>query len=151
MLLAVITNTASDASESLLVRERSYQDNATPAANGVAIANLIRLFLLTEDLTHLDHAAKSLKSFSVVMDQATRACPTLFQALDWYRHPTLVQTTAENVTKLGCQYFPTVVVSIKNDLPDSAVGLVCQGLTCQEPVSTYDQLVEQMSYSQQRK
>jgi len=42
-------NTATDAGHDLIVRERSYTDNATPAANGVAIANLVRLALLTED------------------------------------------------------------------------------------------------------
>ncbi len=32
-------NTASDSSDDLLIRERSYTDNATPSAKGVAIAN----------------------------------------------------------------------------------------------------------------
>jgi len=40
-------NTSSDASQDLIVRERSYVDNATPSANGVAIANLVRLALFT--------------------------------------------------------------------------------------------------------
>ncbi|HAT14119.1 MAG TPA: thioredoxin domain-containing protein, partial [Microcoleaceae bacterium UBA11344] len=39
-------NTAKDCSGDLLVRERSYTDNATPAANGIAIASLVRLALL---------------------------------------------------------------------------------------------------------
>ena len=39
-------NTAKDASGDLLVRERSYIDNATPAANGIPIASLVRLALL---------------------------------------------------------------------------------------------------------
>ncbi|ESA37513.1 thioredoxin domain-containing protein [Leptolyngbya sp. Heron Island J] len=143
-------NTASDASESLLVRERSYQDNATPAANGVAINNLIRLFLLTKELTYLDRTEKTLQSFSVVMDQATRACPTLFQSLDWYRHQTLVRTTAQNIVKLSRQYLPTVVLSVDSDLPDDAEGLVCQGLTCKETATTYDQILEQIETSQRR-
>jgi hypothetical protein len=41
-------NTPQDQGADLLVQERSYQDNATPSANGVAIANLSRLALLTE-------------------------------------------------------------------------------------------------------
>ena len=85
-------NTATDASDSLLVRERSYQDNATPAENGVVIANLMLLSLLIQELNYLDCAEEALKAFSVVMEQATRACPTLFQSLGWYCHQTLVST-----------------------------------------------------------
>jgi uncharacterized protein YyaL (SSP411 family) len=43
-------NNSTDAGKELLVRERSYMDNATPAANSIAIANLIRLSLLTDYL-----------------------------------------------------------------------------------------------------
>lgn len=143
-------NTASDASDSLLIRERSYQDSATPAANGVAIVNLLQLALLTENLTYLDRAERTLKSFSVIMEQATRACPTLFQGLDWYRHQTLIQTSLERAAELLPQYLPTGIVSAQTDLPEHTVGLVCQGLTCQKPAETYDQLLEQIVISQQR-
>ncbi len=143
-------NTASDASDSLLIRERSYQDSATPAANGVAIANLVRLFLLTEDLTYLDRAEKALKSFSVVMDKATRACPTLFQALDWYQHQTLVRTTSEHVATLAREYLPTAVLAVVANVPDESVGLVCQGLSCQELAANFEQMMSQITNSQQR-
>ena len=63
----VTNNTSSDASQDLIVRERSYIDNATPSANGVAIANLVRLALLTDDLHYLDLAEQALKAFSSVM------------------------------------------------------------------------------------
>ncbi|MEM1255670.1 MAG: thioredoxin domain-containing protein [Cyanobacteria bacterium P01_H01_bin.21] len=140
-------NTASDASKSLLVRERSYQDSATPAANGVAIANLIRLSLLAKNLSYLDQAEKALKAFSIVMDKATRACPTLLQALDWYRHQTLVRTTQENVVQLSHQYIPAAALAIEPNLPERTVGLVCQGLTCKETASTYEQIQAQMKVS----
>lgn len=141
-------NTAGD--DSLLVRERSYQDNATPAANGIAIANLMRLALLAKDLSYFDRAEDSLKAFSVVMDQAPRSCPTLFQALDWYRHQTLVRTTADHVATLSRQYAPTTVFAVDSQLPDGVVGLVCQGLTCKDPALNYEQMEQQMQVSQQR-
>lgn len=143
-------NTASDTSDSLLVRERSYQDSATPAANGVAISNLMRLFLLTEDLTYLERSEKTLKAFSVVMDQAPRACPTLFQSLDWYRHHTLVRTTANHVATLSRRYLPTVVLAVQPDLSDGAVGLVCRGLACREPAMSIEEMMQQIDMSQQR-
>ncbi|NEP54908.1 MAG: thioredoxin domain-containing protein [Moorea sp. SIO3C2] len=143
-------NTASDASASLLVRERGYQDSATPAANGIAVTNLVRLSLLTKDLTYLTKAEQTLKAFSVVMDQATRACPTLFQALDWYRHQTLVKTSAEYISQLAPQYQPTTVWVIDEQLPEESIGLVCQGLTCRKPAQTLAEMYTQLANSQQR-
>lgn len=141
-------NTSS--SDDLLVRERSYHDSATPAANGIAISNLIRLFLLDQNLASFDRAENALKAFSVVMDKATRACPTLFQALDWYRAQTLVQTSSDYVAMLAKEYSPTTVFSVTSQLPQNAVGLVCQGLTCKEPAIDYEQMKQQITASQQR-
>ncbi|NEP16762.1 MAG: thioredoxin domain-containing protein [Leptolyngbya sp. SIO4C1] len=142
-------NTASDASDSLLVRERSYQDSATPAANGIAIGNLVRLFLLAENLQYFDRAEQALRSFGTIMERAPRACPSLFQALDWWQHPTLVRTSAAQMPTILEQYLPTAVVKLEPDLPAGAVGLVCQGLSCQEPASDQAQLMAQLKASQQ--
>ena len=77
-------NNAVDNSSDLLVRERSYMDNATPSANGIAIANLVRLALLTENLEYLDRAEQGLQAFSSVLQKSPQACPSLFIALDWF-------------------------------------------------------------------
>lgn len=143
-------NASSDVSDSLLVRERSWQDSATPAANGVAIANLMRLSLLVKDLAYFDRAEDALKAFSLVMAQAPRSCPTLFQSLDWYRHQTLVRTTADYTSTLLREYAPTTVFRIDSQLPEGVVGLVCQGLTCKDPATSYDQMKQQIVLSQQR-
>lgn len=142
-------NTASDASELLIVRERSWMDNATPAANGVAIANLVRLALLTEDLSYLDKAEQALKVFGQIMSKAPQACPGLFAALDWYRHHTLIRTTADQISLLSQQYLPTVVYLLE-PMPAGAIGLVCQGLTCQAPAQSQAQLQEQATQIQTR-
>ena len=143
-------NTASDASSDLLVRERSYVDNATPAANGVAIANLVRLALLTENLTYLDRSEQALQAFSSVMHQSPQACPSLFTALDWYHHCTLVRTTVDHLTSLVAQYLPTTVSMPESNLPSGVVGLVCQALTCLEPAQSRDKMWEQVQRSQIR-
>jgi hypothetical protein len=137
-------NTANDASQDLLVRERSYVDNATPAANGIAIANLVRLALLTENLPYLKQAATALKTFAGIMEKSPRACPTLFTALDWYRNCTLVRTTAEQIAELMAQYCPTLVFARESSLPAGTVGFVCQGLSCLEPARTPEQLHQQV-------
>ncbi|MDJ0714560.1 MAG: thioredoxin domain-containing protein [Prochloraceae cyanobacterium] len=137
-------NNAADNSKDLLVRERSYIDNATPSANGVAIANLVRLALLTDNLEYLDRADRALQAFSIVMQQSPQACPSIFSALDWYLHPTLVRTTSEQLDSIVPQYFPTCVYRVDTDLPDNALGLVCKGLSCLKPAESREMLLEQI-------
>ncbi len=142
-------NTAWDASGDLVVRERSYIDNATPAANGIAAANLVRLFLCTENLAYLDRAEHTLRAFNIVMEKAPQACPSLFAALDWFQTHTLVRTTAEQVQRLSAQYLPTTVLRV-DELPEGAIALVCQGLSCNEPAQRENQLDRQLQQSQTR-
>lgn len=142
-------NAASDCNNQLLVRERSYADNATPSANGIAIANLVRLALLTENLQHLDRAEQTLQAFSSIMTQSPQSCPSLFTGLDWYRHCTLIRSN-DQLADLITQYFPASVYQLETNLPDGAVGLVCQGLRCLEPAHSLERLLEQVGQSQTR-
>jgi uncharacterized protein len=140
---------SAEAADDLLIRERSWLDNATPAANGVAIANLVRLALLTEDLSHLNRAEQALKTFNQVMTNSPTACPSLFAALDQYANQTLIRTTPEQLGHLQ-GYYPTANLQFVTDLPAGTVGLVCQGLKCKEPAQTPAQLQKQLNQSQQR-
>ena len=140
-------NTAKDASRDLLVRERSYVDNATPAANGVAIANLVRLALLTKDLDYFDKAEQALQAFGSIMQESPTACPSLFVALDWFRNCTLVRSTADQIALLETQYLPTAVFALETSLPEGAVGLVCQALSCKEPARSWEHLRSQLQQS----
>ena len=143
-------NTAKDTSGDLLVRERSYTDNATPAANGIAIASLVRLALLDQNLEFLDRAEQGLQVFSSIMQDAPQACPSLTSALDWYQHSTLIRTTPELISGLISQYYPTAVFQIEADLPEGVVGLVCECLTCKEPAKSQEQLLAEIQKSQTR-
>ncbi|WP_341527487.1 thioredoxin domain-containing protein [Nostoc sp. UHCC 0302] len=143
-------NASSDSSQDLIVRERSYADNATPSANGVAIANLVRLALLTDNLHYLDLAELGLKAFRNVMRGAPQACPSLFTALDWYRNSTLIRTTPEQINSLIFKYLPTAVFAVASDLPQGSVGLVCQGLKCLAPAESAEHLWQQVQQSQTR-
>jgi len=60
-------NTTSESSQHLLLRERNYQDNATPSPNGIAIANLVRIASVTKKLEYLDRAELALKRFGHVI------------------------------------------------------------------------------------
>lgn len=143
-------NTATDASRDLLIRERSYIDNATPSANGIAIANLVRLSLLTENLDYFDRAEQTLQAFASVMEQSPSACPSLFAALDWFRNQTLIRSAIEQIAALETQYLPTTVFKVLETLPENAIALVCQGLSCKEPAKTQEQFTQQIQQSQIR-
>jgi hypothetical protein len=143
-------NTSSDASQDLIVRERSYADNATPSANGVAIANLVRLALLTDNLDYLDLAEQGLKAFRSVMSRAPQACPSLFIALDWYRNCTLIRTTTEQIQSLIPRYLPSTGLVAVAKLPEGSVGLVCQALKCLPAAANLEQLLQQVQQSQLR-
>lgn len=143
-------NTSSDASQDLIVRERSYVDNATPSANGVAIANLVRLALFTDNLHYLDLTEQGLNAFRSVMNSSPQACPSLFTALDWYRNSTLIRTTTEQIHSLMSQYLPSVVFAVASKLPEGSVGLVCQGLKCLPAAPSVEQMLQQVRQSQVR-
>ena len=137
-------NNSTNAAQELLVRERSYMDNATPSANGVAIANLIRLGLLTDDLAYRDRANKGLQAFGTVMEKSPTACPSLFIALDWFLHGTTVRSNQTNLEQLSAEYLPTTVFKLETDLPANSIALVCQGSSCLEPASNIEQVLAQI-------
>ena len=137
-------NNSADAGKELLVRERSYMDNATPSANGVAIANLVRLGLLTDNLEYRDRAKQGLKAFSVVMEESPTACPSLFVALDWFLYGTSIKAEPKAIEQLSYQYLPTTVYRVTTDLPENSIALVCQNISCLEPATTLEQVVEQI-------
>jgi uncharacterized protein YyaL (SSP411 family) len=139
-----------DARDDLVVRERSFEDNATPSANGIAIANLLRLFLLTENLDYLDRAEQGLNAFAPAMVQAPRACPSLFSALDWFRNPTLVRIQSDLIPAVRSAYHPTTMVQPAPSLPEGAIGMVCQGLSCKAVANSLSELLAQLQQIERR-
>jgi uncharacterized protein YyaL (SSP411 family) len=136
--------------DDLIIQERSYMDNATPAANGIAIANLVRLFLLTENLDYFDRAEQGLLAFSTILAKSPQACPSLFAALDWYRNCTLVRIMEEQLEELRGLYLPTVMIQKVHSLPEGAIAFVCQGLSCKKPATSLEELHRQLRQCQTR-
>ncbi|ELR98158.1 thioredoxin domain-containing protein [Gloeocapsa sp. PCC 73106] len=142
-------NNGSDNGATLPLRERSYNDNAIPSANGVAIANLVRLSLLTDNLEHLDRAQEILAIFGNVLQKYPQTCPSLVTGLYWYLHPISVRATLNQLGELISQYFPTTAFILDPELPENYLGLVCKGLACQKPATTQAELLEQIRASLQ--
>jgi uncharacterized protein len=137
-------NNALDCDQHLLVKEKSYLDNATPSANGVAITNLVRLALLTDDLAYRDRAERGLRAFAIIMEQSPQACPSLFVALDWFLQGTVVKTTTEYLKRLIPEYYPTTVYRLHEDLPENTIALVCNSVSCLEPAINLEVLKQQI-------
>jgi len=137
-------NNGLDNSQDLLIRERSYQDNATPSANGIAIANLVRLAGLTDNLDYLTQAEQALTAFSYVLKQSPQACPSLLVALDHYRFGNTVRSQSELLSTLLSHYLPVTRYQIAENLPNQAIAIVCQGLSCLEPAINQEQLLNQL-------
>ncbi|MBW4661556.1 MAG: thioredoxin domain-containing protein [Drouetiella hepatica Uher 2000/2452] len=136
-----------DATRNLIMQERSCDDSSLPSANGVAIANLVRLFLMTKEMIYLNRAEQGLHAFNDVMIKTPQKCPSLFLALDWFRNQTLIQTGSEAIASLTLRYFPTAVFQLETDLSDGIAGLVCQDLSCQVPAQSWEQLQQQVQQS----
>jgi uncharacterized protein YyaL (SSP411 family) len=137
-------NTASDGAQDLPIRERSYMDNATPAANSIAIANLIRLSRLTENINYFRRAEQGLAAFSAVLSEMPQACPSLFVALDCLLNGSAIRTTPEQAAILATQYLPAAELRCDSPLPDGAIGLVCRGSSCLEPARSQEMLMQQI-------
>ncbi|MGK7883139.1 MAG: hypothetical protein AB4057_00760 [Crocosphaera sp.] len=54
-----------------------------------------------------------------------------------------MRTNSTLLPKLIPQY-PTTVYRLDGNLPENAIGLVCQGLSCLEPAITEEQLIREM-------
>jgi uncharacterized protein YyaL (SSP411 family) len=137
-------NNSSDNSKDLLIREKAYIDNATPSSNGIAISNLVRLALLTEDQEYYQQAEQSLQAFSQIMQKTPSACPSLFTALNWYQNGTIVKTNQDHLAELLTEYLPTTVYQIVDNLPNNFFGLVCRGFSCLEPTQNKLELLTQI-------
>ncbi|MBR8829711.1 MAG: hypothetical protein N5P05_001337 [Chroococcopsis gigantea SAG 12.99] len=137
-------NNAIDNSRDLIIRERSYIDNATPAVNGIALTNLIRLGLLTDNTHYRDQAETGLRSFASIMKSAPTACPGLFIALDWLQYGLCVHSTTDYLTDLIRHYFPATVYAIDGGLKEPMIGVICQGTSCREGAKSATQLREQI-------
>jgi uncharacterized protein len=141
---------AKDTASELILRERGWLDSATPSANGVAIANLVRLSFLSDTLPLLDRAEQGLKAFSQALQSSPFGCPSLLAALNWYLRPTQVSARVQSMGQLIASYWPTALFLADEQLPETATGLICEGTFCLPPAATEAAFMVQLQTSQSR-
>jgi uncharacterized protein YyaL (SSP411 family) len=156
--------------ERLIVRNKDFMDNATPAGNSVAAELLLRLALLTENQ---EHARKAVTVFRLLRDQMARypsAFGYLLGALDFHLSKpkeivVVGQPGADDTLALlrevWTRYLPNKVVAqsaerdeeassiapLLRDRPalgGRATAYVCENYSCLQPVTTPAELAAQL-------
>jgi len=150
-----------DDHEELILRPKTYGDDATPAGNGIAARVLVRLGFLLGETRYLDAAERTLRAASAVMDKYPHGHTSLLVALDELTAPSAIvvlrggeDDLATWRRELDKYYDPRrLVIAIPADatgLPpgladkkplDGTVAYVCRGMTCSAPVRTLGDLI----------
>ena len=139
-------NTSSSDSQNLILREKDYQDNATPSAHGIAVRNLVRLFSFTEDQHYRERAYNILLLFGQILKELPRACPGLLSGLDEYLNQSVIKGPQEVGSSLLHQYWPGLSFKKTQD----SQPLVCRGLECLTPPTSPQELQQQIQQSTTR-
>jgi uncharacterized protein len=152
--------TADDA-ESLIVRPKTYSDDATPAGNGMAARLFVRLGYLLADGRYLAAAEATLRSAYAAIERYPHGHGSLLMALDEFTEPPTIVvlrgSAADLVTwttELDKVFDPhRMIVGVPSnarDLPPALadkkpmpgpVAYICRGMTCSPPVTTLGELI----------
>jgi len=150
-----------DDHESLILRPKTFGDDATPAGNGLAARTLLRLGYLLAEPRYLDAAERTLRAAWSLVERYPHAHTSLLMALDELTEPppvVVVRGGPEELaawrSQLDGRFDPRRAVFA---LPADAVGLppalaekrpragavayVCRGTTCSPPIDTIGGLV----------
>jgi uncharacterized protein YyaL (SSP411 family) len=150
-----------DDHEQLILRPKTFGDDATPSGNGIAARVLIRLGLLLGETRYLDAAERTIRASWGVLEKYPHAHTSLLVALDELTDPpTIVVARGPHEdldtwrTELDKLYDPRrFVAAIPDDATDLPEGLaakrpqqrtvayLCRGMTCSAPLATLGDLV----------
>jgi hypothetical protein len=150
-----------DDHEQLILRPKTFGDDATPSGNGVAARLLLRLGSLLAEPRYLDAAERTLRAAWSLLERYPHAHASLAMALDEATEPpalVVLRGVAEDVAawraELDRLYDPRrLVFAIPGDaaglpaaLADKRAGAattayLCRGTTCSAPLGTLGELV----------
>jgi len=160
----------SDEAEVLFARKKEIYDGAIPSANSVACENLIRLSLLTGDMTHEEHASSLARHFGSRVKDNPASYGWFLCAIDWatgHSQEIVIAgdagatDTERMIAAVRSRYLPTCTVLFRpasgsatdlftlapftKDLggkDGKATAYVCSGHTCSVPITDTNALEE---------
>jgi uncharacterized protein YyaL (SSP411 family) len=153
-----------DDHEQLILRPKTFADDATPCGNGVAARVLVRLGFLLSEPRYLDAAERTLRAAWPALERYPQAHVSLLMALDEFTAPpdiVVLRGSREDLdtwrAELDRAFDPRrYVVAIPADsvgLPgaleakkarDRTVAYVCRGTACSAPLGTLRELVREL-------
>jgi hypothetical protein len=153
-----------DDHEQLILRPKTFGDDATPSGNGVAARVLLRLGVLLGETRYLEAAERTLRAASAVMERYPHGHATLLMALDELTRPpaiVVLRGPADEVeewrAELDKAYDPhRLVFAIPADSPplpagladkrpqDHTIAYVCRGTTCSAPQRSLGDLLREL-------
>jgi uncharacterized protein YyaL (SSP411 family) len=155
-----------DDQEALILRPKTFGDDATPAGNGVAARLLLRLGYLLAEPRYLDAAERTLRAGWSLLERYPHAHTSLLMALDEFTEPptiVVLRGATDDLavwrTELDKLYDPRrMVVAIPSDAPglpaslaekrsgSGTIAYVCRGTTCSAPLTTLGELVRALKH-----
>ena len=160
----------SDDHESLIVRPRNLQDNATPSGSALAAELLLRLAAFTEDAEYERIAATLLRGMADLMQRYPLAFGHWLGALDFYLGPRREIAIMEEPDSAEARalldvvwrrYLPRTVLAAgspggaaaqsvpllmeRPQVDGQATAYVCRNHTCQAPVTEPEALASQIA------
>jgi uncharacterized protein YyaL (SSP411 family) len=150
-----------DDHESLILRPKTFGDDATPAGNGVAARVLLRLGYLLAEPRYLDAVERTLRAAGSLLERYPHGHASLLMALDEFTEPptiVVLRGATDDLavwrTELDKLYEPRrLVLAVPDDAQDLPVALadkrpqaatvayLCRGTTCSAPLATLGELV----------
>jgi uncharacterized protein YyaL (SSP411 family) len=146
--------------ETLIQRNKTGLDNATPSGNGIAAQALLRLAELTGDARYAEAAERCLKLFFPEMQKAASQFSSLCTALEAVMQPPslLVLCGTKNETAawraaVAARYMPGLMIITltgdETDLPaplqkprsSTTTAWLCHGTQCLPPITNPDELL----------
>ena len=154
-----------DDTETLIVRPKTFSDDALPAGNGLAARALIRLGHLLGETRYLDAAEAVLRAARAAIERYPHGHGSLLMALDELTDPpaiVVLRGPAEELATwsagLDKLFDPRrMVIAVPTDARDlpaalaakapvasGIVAYVCRGMTCSAPLPTLGELVRHL-------
>jgi uncharacterized protein YyaL (SSP411 family) len=150
--------------EELLVRNKDFYDNAQPAGNSVAADVLLKLSKLTGDEKYERLAVTVLRLVAPQIGRLPNAFGRVLSTIEFYLNPTkeivILGEDKELAAEVWREFLPNKVVVLAKDTKNAdliplleerklvngkTTAYVCENFVCQRPVTTVEDLKEQLS------
>jgi uncharacterized protein YyaL (SSP411 family) len=151
--------------EELIVRKKDYFDNATPSGNSVAADVLLKLAKLTGEEKYERFAVTVLRLVAAQVRRYPNGFGRVLSTLEFYFNPAkeivILGDSDELKSEIWRDFLPNKVVVLAENAGENAeiipllqerslidgkpTAYVCENFACQRPVTTAEELREQLS------